>query len=135
MSSSTKSHLSQRESVGMGHSADRKRGQRQGATSKSVENHQKVSRQLSTCFDSCRAGLKTSKIFTSLCCFGKGGGVKGHQKKCEQFREQTGVSYFKRGSDHGLNFGFPRRGGRSLPFVQMALQTEKNYFRINYAFS
>ena len=43
-------------------SADRKRGQRKGATSKKVENRQKVSKIFSTLFDIFRAGQKTSKI-------------------------------------------------------------------------
>ena len=44
-------------------SADRKRGQRKGATSKNVKkNRQKVSKYFSTLFDIFRAGQKTSKI-------------------------------------------------------------------------
>ena len=43
-------------------SADRKRCQRKGATSKNVKNHQKVSKRSSTLFDLLRAGQKTSKI-------------------------------------------------------------------------
>ena len=54
------------------YSADCKRGQRKGATSKSVKNRQKVSRQTSTLFDNFRAGpkhqnpLKVSKYFSTL---------------------------------------------------------------------
>ena len=43
-------------------SADCKRGQWKGATSKSVKNRQKVSKIFSTLFDFLRAGQKTSKI-------------------------------------------------------------------------
>ena len=43
-------------------SADRKRGQQKGATSKNVKNRQKVSKIFSAFFDIFRAGQKTSKI-------------------------------------------------------------------------
>ena len=43
-------------------SANRKRGQRKGATLKNVKNRQNVSKIFSTLFDNFRAGPKTSKI-------------------------------------------------------------------------
>ena len=43
-------------------SADRRRGQRKGATSKNVNDRQKVSKLFSTLFDIFRAGQKKSKI-------------------------------------------------------------------------
>ena len=54
-------------------SADRKRGQRKGATSKNVKNRQKVSKRFLTLFDIFRAGQKNvknrqkaSNIFSTL---------------------------------------------------------------------
>ena len=44
------------------YSADRKRGQRKGATSKNVKNLQKMSKIFSTVFDIFRAGQENSKI-------------------------------------------------------------------------
>ena len=68
--------------------ADRRRGQRKGATSKNVKNRQKVSKIFSTLFDIFRAVQKKSKIV----------------KKCERYI----FDIFRR---------FPQRHQLSGPFL------------------
>ena len=72
-------------------SADRKRGQRKGATSKNIKNRQKVSKIFSTLFDIFRAGQKTSKI------------VKKCQKK--DFLDTFRQFFFRAGHQFSGPFG------------------------------